>query len=691
MSKRLYLVDAYALIYRAFYAFIRSPRRTSKGLDVSAVFGFVNTFVDYVIKAQPEYVAVAFDSHGPTFRHEIFSEYKSNRPPQPEGITIGVPFVKRFLEAMNIRVVSLAGYEADDIVGTLKTKFADEVDEVVMVTPDKDYAQLLGGKVKMLRPTNNGAELWDEGQAMEHFGLKYSWQMIDLLALWGDAADNIPGCPGVGEKRAKELLAAYESIDGIYEHVGELKGKLRENIENSREQVRLSKVLATIKTDSPIEINLEECKLVKPDFEKLNELFAELEFRGITDRINKIYNIDVEPNEGLFAQGSLFSDAQMEQMTKKYESAKTVEHQYITIDNDADAQRLVEELTVKGIFAFDTETASTDTEHVTAIGAQIVALTISIEAHRAYFIPFADDEASKNRINIFKSLFENEQVTKVGHNLKFDIEVLWNYGIAVCGQLFDTMVAHFLLYPSQKHGLKDITLSMLNYESIRIEELIGSGSKQRSMANVERDLLCEYSAEDADVTWQIYEVMKPQIDANAEIKNLFDNIDMPLVNVLTSMEEAGVAIDSEALNAFATKLKTEIDTIVSEVMTLAGGEFNIASPRQVGEVLFEKLKIDATAKKTRSGQYSTDEETLKKYAHQQPIVAKILEYRGLVKLLNTYADALPKLVNKKTHKLHTSFNQTVVITGRLSSSNPNLQNSTGRKQRYKHENDQKAA
>ncbi|MBR6251865.1 MAG: DNA polymerase I [Bacteroidales bacterium] len=673
MAKRLYLVDAYAMIYRAFYAFIRSPRKTSKGVDVSAVFGFVNMFVDLVVKEKPEYVAVAFDSHGPTFRHNIYSEYKANRPPQPEGITTGVPLVKQFLEAMNVRMVALDGYEADDIVGTLAHKFAADVDEVIMVTPDKDYAQLIGGNIKMLRPTTSGAELWTESEAMAHFGLKHSSQMIELLALWGDASDNIPGCPGVGEKRAKELLNTYDSIDGIYANIDQLKGKLRENIENSRDQIMLSKELATININSPIDITIDDCKFQQPNNAKLTELFTELEFRGVGQRIDKILNPQPEPNEGLFAQGSLFSTEQLAEVTKTYVSAKTVEHTYVTIKTEAETQKLVEELTQKGIFAFDTETTSIETDHVTAIGAKMIVLTISCEAHKAYYIPFADDDESKRKISILKQLFENKDVVKIGHNLKFDIEVLANYGVSVEGQLFDTMIAHFLLYPGQKHGLKDITISMLNYESIRIDELIGSGKNQRSMQTVDEDLLREYSAEDADVTWQIYEVMKPQIEASASIKNLFENIDMPLVAVLADMERTGVAIDSDALNTFATKLKEQIDTIVAEVKALAGADFNIASPRQVGEVLFEKMKIDPTAKKTRSGQYSTDEDTLKKYA-DQPIVAKILDYRGLVKLLNTYAEALPKLVNKTTGRLHTSFNQTVVITGRLSSSNPNLQN-----------------
>lgn len=673
MAKRLYLVDAYAMIYRAFYAFIRTPRKTSKGVDVSAVFGFVNTFVDLVLKEKPEYVAVAFDSHGPTFRHKIYSDYKANRPPQPEGITTGVPLVKQFLEAMNVRMVALDGYEADDIVGTLAHKFSHDVDEVIMVTPDKDYAQLIGENIKMLRPTTSGAELWNEDEAMAHFGLKHASQMIELLALWGDASDNIPGCPGVGEKRAKELLNAYDSIDGIYANIDKLKGKLRENIENSRDQIMLSKELATININSPIDITIEDCRFQQPDNAKLTALFNELEFRGVGQRIDKILNPQLEPTEGLFAQGSLFSDEQLAEVTKTYASAKTVDHKYVTIKTATEAQNLVDELTARGIFAFDTETTSTDAEHVTAIGAKMIVLTISCEAHKAFYIPFTDDEESKRKIEIFKSLFENEAVAKIGHNLKFDIEVLTNYGVNVSGKLFDTMIAHFLLYPGQKHGLKEITMSMLNYESIRIDELIGSGKNQRSMSSVDEDLLREYSAEDADVTWQIYEVMKPQIDARASIKNLFENIDMPLVSVLADMERTGVAIDSDALGAFASKLKEQIGNIIAEVKEIAGEDFNIASPRQVGEVLFEKLKIDPTAKKTRSGQYSTDEDTLKKYANQ-PIVAKILDYRGLVKLLNTYAEALPKLVNRATGRLHTSFNQTVVITGRLSSSNPNLQN-----------------
>lgn len=685
--KTAYLLDAYALIYRAYYAFLRSPRINSQGVNTSAIFGFVNTIVDVLSKRKPDYIAVAFDRHEPTFRHQMYPEYKAQREAQPEDIRIAVPYIQQFLKAMNIRVVDCVGYEADDVIGTLSTRIKGDVDMVFMMTPDKDYAQLVRDNVMMYRPSSSGgAEEWGLKEIQEHFGISRPDQIIDLLGLWGDSSDNIPGCPGVGEKRAKELLATYDSIDGIYEHVDELKGKLKENFINNKEQVMLSRTLATIITDAPIDFSLDEARLQEPNREELQKLFAELEFRNVMPRINAIFAPQQQELGGLFAQpkpeqGDLFaqpSNEVSEEPVSVLANASTVDHQYTVVDTDDALANLASELKKHSLVCFDTETTC-----IEAMQADIVGLSFAVEEHKAYYIPFKVGEGlyagdnyseAKRRLEIFKGIFESETIVKVGQNMKYDILVLSYYGIEVKGTLHDTMIAHSLLYPGQRHNMDDMALTLLHYQTIEIETLIGKGSQQKNMKDVAIDDIKEYAAEDADITLQLWHVLENKLEENKAIQKLYNEIEMSLMPVLADMERTGVALDTKALAAYSINLKEQISTSEAKIYEIAGEKFNISSPKQVGEILFEKMKVDTTAKKTKTGQYSTSEETLQKLAHDHPIAAEILNYRGLLKLLNTYSEALPKLVNPRTGRIHTSFNQTVVITGRLSSTNPNLQN-----------------
>lgn len=674
-----YLLDAYALIYRAYYAFLRSPRINSKGVNTSAIFGFVNTIVDVISKRKPTYIAVAFDRHEPTFRHKLYPEYKAQREAQPEDIRIAVPYIKRFLQAMNITIVDCEGYEADDIIGTLSKQWSNKVDNVFMMTPDKDYAQLVCNNVKMYRPQPSGtAEEWGEKEIQEHFGIDRPEQIIDLLGLWGDASDNIPGCPGVGEKRAKELLATYGSIDEIYNHIDELKGKMKDNFVNNKEQVMLSRKLATIITDAPIMLELEKAELQQPNRTELQQLFAELEFRNVMPRIDAIFNTEPEQLGGLFAATEQTEQNTTEQPSTELQSASTTLHNYIVVQTDDELNALAQKLSTANAICFDTETTS-----VEAMQADIVGLSFSTEPHTAYYIPFrtTDDlfsvgshnEATR-RLKIFAPIFESENIMKIGQNMKYDILILSHYGIEVKGCLTDTMIAHFLLYPNQRHNMDDMAATLLNYKTIEIEELIGKGSQQKNMRDVPLEKIKEYAAEDADITLQLWICLEQKLNANEQLMRLFRNIEMPLMPVLANMERNGVTIDINALNSFSINLKNQIAQTEQHIYQLAGEQFNISSPRQVGEILFEKLKIDTSVKKTKTGQYSTSEDTLQKLSHTHPIVAEILNYRGLLKLLNTYSEALPKLINPRTKRIHTSFNQTVVITGRLSSTNPNLQN-----------------
>lgn len=665
-QKSVYLLDAYALIYRSYYAFIRTPRINSKGMNTSAAFGFVNIFLDILAKQKAEYVAVAFDTHAPTFRHEMYTDYKANRDAQPEDISIAVPYIRRFLEALNIKTVELPGYEADDIIGTLANKLSAVADSVYMVTPDKDYAQLVRDNIRMIRPQTQN-EAWGTAEICEHFGISDPRQVIDLLGLWGDASDNIPGCPGVGEKRAKELLAAYGSIEGIYEHIDELKGKVKENLINAKEQVLLSQKLATIATDAPIELSLDDTQLKEPDRQALQQLFAELEFKNLMPRINAIFSKN-EP-----ALGGLFEMAQTQETEAEaceMQTAATTPHEYQLVQTDDEISALAAQLEHATEFCFDTETTG-----VNAMAADIVGLSVATEPHKAYYIPFGTDyDECKRRLSLLANVFANPAVGKIGQNMKYDILILSHYGISLAGPMFDTMIAHAVLYPGGKHGMDYMSETMLGYTPIHIEELIGKGAKQISMREVDIERVKEYAAEDADITLQLCHALRPMLEENTKLYDLFRNIEMPLMPVLAEMERHGVKLDTEAMDNYSNILREQIIASEQKVKELAGCDFNLSSPKQVGDVLFGQLKIDPSARKTRTGQYATSEDVLQKLSGAHPIVAEILNYRGLVKLLSTYAEALPRLVNPRTNRIHTSFNQTAVVTGRLSSSDPNLQN-----------------
>ncbi len=686
----IYLIDAYAMIYRAYFAFLRAPKVNSKGVNTSPVFGFISSFTDLVLKRRPDYVAVAFDLHGPTFRHDLYPDYKANRDAQPEDISSAIPLIHRFIAALGIREATCEKYEADDVVGTLASRFAGEGREVVMVTPDKDYAQLVRPGVSMLRPNKGGdPELLDVAGVCEHFGLQRPEQVIDMLGLWGDSSDNIPGCPGVGEKRAKELIAAYGSIDGIYEHVDELKGKMKDNFIQNRDLVLLSRRLATIITDAPIDLNLDDIRMGEPDWNALEDLFRDIEVRSLTDRIRQAlgYAPAASKPSANPAQPSLFDFAAAQQAESSaaspaaavpvivdaanLKSLADIPHDFTLIKTADEAEALCQKLLAADVLCFDTETTSVEASS----SAEIVGLSVAIRPGEAWFVRMPADEAgARDILSRLSPAFENPKSLKVGQNMKFDVMVLSRYGVEVRGKWFDTMIAHFLLFPSRRHNMDDMAEELLQYKTIHIEALIGSGAKQKTMAQVPDEQILDYAAEDAEVTFRLYEALRPMVDADADISRVFRDIDMPLVPVLADMEMAGVELDSHALDEYASFLRSRISEVEKKIYELAGMEFNVASPKQVGDVLFEKLKIDPSAKKTKTGGYVTNEETLQKLAHDNPIVAEILTFRGLTKLLGTYAEALPKLVNPKTGRIHTSFNQTVVVTGRLSSSSPNLQN-----------------
>lgn len=669
---KLFLLDAYALIYRAYYAFIKNPRINSKGMNTSAVLGFCNTLHEVLSKEKPTYLGVAFDPHGPTFRSEAYDQYKAQREETPEDIRASVPIIKEVLKAMRIPVLEAEGFEADDVIGTLATKAGAEGIKTYMLTPDKDYGQLVGGNVVMYRPRHGGGyETLDADGVCQKYGIESTAQVIDLLGLMGDAADNIPGCPGVGEKTAVKLLQQFGSIDSLLERTSELKGALKKKVEENAEQIKFSKFLATIRTDVPVSLDLEALRVTDPDRDELRRIFTELEFKTLSDKfLNNRENIKNNANQqlDLFAENP--TDGQVDAEKSNLRALTDTPHTYKLVDTEEDMRRLCDFFMTKSFLSLDTETTSTNT-----IDAELVGLSFSVEENEAFYVPVpADRQQAQNIVNIFKPVYESPSILKIGQNIKYDMEVLMNYGVTLGGEMFDTMIAHYLLQPELRHNMDYMAEVYLGYKTIHIDELIGpKGKGQKSMRDLDPKEVYEYAAEDADVTLKLKNILEPKLK-EAGVWQLFTEVEMPLVQVLADMEVGGVRIDTGALKETSAMLTERMNAIEKEIYQLAGEEFNIASPKQVGEILFGKMKIVEKPKKTKTGQYVTSEEVLQQLKGKSEIVGKILEHRGLKKLLGTYVDALPKLINPRTGHIHTSFNQTVTATGRLSSSDPNLQN-----------------
>ena len=669
---KLFLFDAYALIYRAYYAFIKNPRINSKGMNTSAVLGFCNTLHEVLTKERPTYLGVAFDPHGPTFRSEAYAQYKAQREETPEDIRRSVPVIKEVLAAMRIPVIEAEGFEADDVIGTLARQADREGLKTYMLTPDKDYGQLVGGNVVMYRPRHGGGyETLDADGVCRKYGISSTSQVVDMLGLMGDAADNIPGCPGVGEKTAVKLLQQFGSVDALLERTAELKGALKKKVEENKEQIRFSKFLATIRTDAPVSLDLDALRVTEPDADALRKIFAELEFKTLSDRfINKIENFKNKANQQL----DLFAVNTDEEAGDAEKSAlKTLNdtpHAYHLVDREEDMLKIRDFFMTKSFLSLDTETTSTD-----AIDAELVGLSFSVKENEAYYVPVpAERKEAEKIVNIFKPVYECAEILKIGQNIKYDLEVLAAYGVELAGGMFDTMIAHYLLQPELRHNMDYMAEVYLGYRTIHIDELIGpKGKNQRSMRELKPEEVYEYAAEDADVTLRLKNLLEPRL-REAGVWQLFSEVEMPLVRVLASMELSGVRLDTASLKETSQILTQRMTDIEQDIYRLAGEEFNIASPRQVGEILFGKMKIVEKPKKTKTGQYVTSEEVLQQLRGKSEIVGKILEHRGLKKLLGTYVDALPKLVNPRTGHIHTSFNQTVTATGRLSSSDPNLQN-----------------
>ena len=683
MNNRLFFLDAYALIYRAYYAFIKNPRINSKGLNTSAILGFVNTLEDVIKKENPTHIGIAFDPSGPTFRHEAFEAYKAQREETPEGIKLAVPIIKKIIRAYNIPILEISGYEADDVIGTLATEAGKQGIKTYMMTPDKDYGQLVTENVFMYRPKYGDKEFEVMGveQIKAKFDIEDPKQVIDMLGLMGDSSDNIPGCPGVGEKTAQKLVMQFGSIENLLEHTNELKGALKTKVENNKEQIIFSKFLATIKTDVPIELDMKALEREKPNEEELRQIFEELEFRNLIDRLfKKEPQSSSSPEMGpLFAkstpiQGDLFAEiATEEQEDEKksiLETLETSKREYKIIDNKEDRATFIQNLLTSKYFALDTETTGTD-----AMEAELVGMSFSLAENHGVYVPIPENqEEARDIVQEFKAALENEESLKVGQNIKYDMLILQNYGVKVKGPLFDTMIAHYVLQPELRHNMDYLAEVYLNYRTIHIDELIGpKGKNQKNMRDLTPEEVYQYACEDADITLRLKNKLEPELKAKGAEK-LFYEIEMPLVPVLANIESNGVLLDTDALKQSSAHFTEKMQQIEKEIFVLAEEEFNVSSPKRVGEILFDKLKIVEKAKKTKTGQYVTSEEVLEGIRHKHDIVEKILEYRGLKKLLSTYIDALPQLINPKTGRIHTSFNQTVTATGRLSSSNPNLQN-----------------
>ena len=676
---KLFLLDAYALIYRSYYAFIKNPRINSKGLNTSAIMGFCNTLNEVLEKEKPTHIGVAFDPHGPTFRNEAYPAYKAQREETPEDIRASVPIIKDILRAYRIPILQVDGYEADDVIGTLALKLSGNSDDsgksdisVNMLTPDKDYGQLVRNNVFIFRPRHGGGyETMSPETVCEKYAISSTDQVIDLLALMGDSADNFPGCPGVGEKTAAKLIEQFGTVENLLAHTDQIKGKLREKVEAAVDDIKMSKFLATIKTDVPVQVTLDDLKLEEPNEEELRKLFTELEFKSFADRV---LNKSKQTPKKVDAQPDLFGfftpEGSDEPKFSSFETLKTTAHDYKLIENVEDAQKLCDFLLTKHFLSLDTETTSTN-----AIDAELVGLSFSVKEKEAWYVAVpANREEALRIVNIFKPLYENPEILKIGQNIKYDLEVLAHYGIELKGELWDTMIAHYLIQPELHHNMDYMAEVYLNYQTIHIDELIGPrGKNQKSMRDLSPTQVYEYAAEDADITLRLKNVLEPKLK-EADVEHLFYEIEMPLVRVLAEMEMNGVLIDTDSLKETSELFTRRLKELEQRIYELAGEEFNIASPKQVGDILFSKLQIIEKPKKTKTGQYVTNEETLQTLRTKHEIVEKILEHRGLKKLMGTYVDALPKLINPRTGHIHTSFNQTITATGRLSSSDPNLQN-----------------
>lgn len=684
---KVFLLDAYALIYRAYYAFIKNPRINSKGQNTSAVLGFCNTLHEVIDKEKPTHLAVAFDPHGPTFRSEAFPAYKAQREATPEDIHASVPIIKDILRAMNIPILQADGFEADDVIGTIATNLRG-YGEIFMLTPDKDYGQLVGDNVFIYRPRfGGGYETLDAKAVCEKYGIERTDQVIDLLALMGDSADNFPGCPGVGEKTAVKLIAQFGTVENMLAHTDQIKGKLREKVEAAVDDIKMSKFLATIRTDVPIDINLEDLKVNEPNVEELTRIFNELEFKSLTGKfISRSEERGVRSeNSKKVQQPDLFGDFAPQQTEKvstplslwggnggeaTLSSLQTTPHDYHLIESEADALTLCRQLLAAEAVSMDTETTSTN-----AIDAELVGLSFAVKEHEAWYVAIpADHQQAQQMVDIFKPVYESPTILKIGQNIKYDLEVLHNYGIEVAEPMWDTMIAHYLIQPELRHNMDYMAETLLNYKTIHIDELIGpKGKNQRSMRELSPKEVYEYACEDADITLQLKNKLEPMLKEK-NVEQLFYEIEMPLVTVLAEMEMNGVCLDTTSLKETSEVFTQRMNDLEQRIYELAGEEFNIASPKQVGEILFGKMKIVDKPKKTKTGQYVTSEEVLQQLKGKSEIIEDILAHRGLKKLLGTYVDALPKLINPRTGHIHTSFNQTVTATGRLSSSDPNLQN-----------------
>ena len=682
-KNKLFLIDAFAIIFRSYFGFGNNQRYNSKGLNTSVTLGFCNTLLEVLNKQKPSHIAVVFDAPGKTFRNDMYPEYKAHRNETPEDIKVSIPYVKKLIEGFNIPIIEKVGFEADDVIGTI-AKMAEKEDfETFMMTPDKDFAQLVSENIFMYRPGRSGkpAEVWGIPEVQEKFEVETPDQVIDILGMWGDSADNIPGIPGIGEKTSKKLVKAYGSLEGLLENTDDLKGKQKENVINFGEQGLLSKELATIVLDVPVEVDFDKMLIDNWDENALLELFSEMEFRTLAKRVlgadisstaqqpaPSVQPTNASGQLDLFAEAGTGIDTDDHLPEGEIKTIDDIEHDYHLVESDVEIKKLIELLEQTRSFCFDTETTGLD-----ALTAEIVGLAFSWQAQTGYYV-YINQGDEQRVMDMFKPLFANEKIEKVAQNIKYDINVMLKYGIEVKGKLFDTMLAHYLLQPDMKHNMDFLSETYLNYRPVSIETLIGKkGKNQKSMRDVEKADLVKYAAEDADITWQLMKVFNPLLDQK-EVRQLFEDIEMPLVSVLSTMENNGVCLNSKTLNEYSIELEAEIEKLEKSVIEQAGEEFNVSSPKQLGIVLFEHLKIDEKAKKTKTGQYSTSEETLQKLAGKHPIIDDILEYRQLKKLKSTYVDALPELVNEKSGRIHTTYSQAVAATGRLSSVNPNLQN-----------------